>query len=160
MIEYQSYIMIGSQLSSLSNAITSSTASPRFSNILLSMEQAEDIRKEYLTIMSSGDCWYNTMCERLQVSEHGNVNVTLNGQTRSLTFPFYIGRQSPPDKTLGMSHLIIPKYGSRCHLLCLLVNGEIMLVDPGSLTGTKTIKRSYGLYCEHTLPNQRRVLKF
>jgi hypothetical protein len=149
------------RLSAITSAVTQSAAMPQYTSTPLSQVEAEELRQEYLTIMQTGDHWLEHISEVLPSCVGNTVNVTLHGVTRALPYPFYIGRQAPPPlKPSHMAHLPITLYGSRCHVLCTMVDDKIILVDPGSLVGIKTVKRSLDIPAENSLPTQRQTLQF
>lgn len=77
-----------------------------------------------------------------------------------LTTPFYIGRHAVPHVGAGIMLNVSAQNYSRCCLFVLSSPNELMVIDPGSIGGIRVVSRSSGLPCEHSLPDDRKVLKF
>lgn len=137
---------------------------PRLNSSQVSPEETEALRDEYLSIIDKPD-WDTQMAKRLMVSssvaaDHGTIRVTMDSRTHEMKLPFYIGRQ--PRAAVAeaqLDHLQIYT-GSRCHVMVTATKDELILVDPGSLVGVQTMKRSEDVLLEDSLPDDRRVLKF
>lgn len=155
--------------SSIMNLVANGSRAPPQVSQMVSSADTELIRAEYLYHIVKPD-WDEAFYQMLTAhagnttTDLGSIRVTINSQTRDVTLPFYIGRQSLPRQpdtgARRMDHIETGNQTSRCHALVTKVNdSELLVIDPGSLTGIRTIKRSGGIP-EHSLPSARKALKF
>jgi hypothetical protein len=147
----------------ISALVTSSADDPRLSSRRIDQSVTDQLRQECTSIIDSVN-WRTKMAKRLQVpgSVRGTVSVTIDRRTRNVTLPFYIGRLMPEHAQASiLDHVHMSgARGSRCHAMITKVADELIVVDPGSLSGIRTRKRSEFPHMVHSLPWTRNVLKF
>lgn len=146
-----------------------SSRGPRTISCPISAVEAEQLRQEYLFIIVT-DNWLDKLANLLTqassssaVSPQQTIRVTIRNETSEVRIPFYIGRQLPPESCTSMDYVQLENSGrgSRCHVMVTLAGDELVLIDPGSLAGITTLKRSNAGAClDHSLPRSRAVLKF
>eukprot|EP00041_Stephanoeca_diplocostata_P020980 m.480487 g.480487 ORF g.480487 m.480487 type:complete len:258 (-) comp21707_c0_seq32:2682-3455(-) len=154
--------------STIENLIERSSCGPRSLSYAVSTDEEEKLRAEYLSIITTRN-WLDKMALLLTrsvsspIPQRQTIRVTLKNETKDVHLPFYIGRQRPPESCTSMDYVQLEEHdgGSRCHVLVTLVADELVLIDPGSLSGVTTLKRSNtDATLDHSRPRKRAVLKF
>lgn len=150
--------------SHIHSAIRVASHSTPFISSALSVEESEQMRTEYLSMIVHDDWWdrfQRHIPADLEPCQTRSVQVSCSAipDDVAMTFPFFVGRFTS-DTTQHVQLPVDNTSVSRCHFICVASGRELLIIDVGSYAGIVTLKRSGEFPVESSLPRDRRVLKF